>query len=109
MERSASTGLMARTAGRQPAEMPSSKPADLSSANDHMRQSPRNELRGTEVLEATMAVVVVAGALFLVMMGGLAIIALAVRREDRDSSLVDVAPGRLAGRTRKLNGFGSRD
>lgn len=56
-----------------------------------------------------MAVVVIAGALFLLMMAGLAIIALAVHREDRDSSLVDVAPGRLAGQTRKLNGFGSRD
>jgi hypothetical protein len=56
-----------------------------------------------------MAVVVAAGALFLLVMAGLAIIAVAVRREDRDSSLVDVAPGRLTGRTRKLNGFGSRD
>ncbi len=56
-----------------------------------------------------MSVVVVAAALILVMMVGLAMTAVAVRREDGASSLADVAPGRLAGRTRKLTGFGGRD
>lgn len=53
-----------------------------------------------------MAVVVVAGILFLVMIAGLALVAVAVRHEDRATSLCVDAPGALARRTRRITGFG---
>jgi hypothetical protein len=73
----------------------------------------RNELRGTEVLEAIMAGVVVASAVS-VFLGGLVIgvivvIAIAVRREDRCYSLAGDAPDRLSRNTRRLTGVGRRD
>lgn len=73
----------------------------------------RNELRGTEVLEAIMAGVVVASAVS-VFLGGLVIgvivaIAIGVRREDRCYSLAGDAPDRLSGNTRRLTGVGRRD
>jgi hypothetical protein len=59
-----------------------------------------------------MAVVVVAAAaLFLVgvMIGIIAVVALAVRREDRHNSLIGEAPAVLARSARLLNGLGRRD
>jgi hypothetical protein len=49
-------------------------------------------------------------ALFLggVVIGAIAVIALAVRREDRSFTLVGEAPGRLASSARRLNGVGRR-
>jgi hypothetical protein len=56
-------------------------------------------------------VVTVTIALFLggVVVGVIAIVALAVRREDRRYTLAREAPGRLASSTRWLNGVGRRD
>lgn len=80
---------------------------------ERRKRDLRNELRGTEVLEAIMAGVVVASAVS-VFLGGLVIgvivaIAIAVRREDRCYSLVGDAPDRLSGNTRRLTGVGRRD
>ena len=73
----------------------------------------RTELRGTEVLEAIMAsvVVIVAVALFLggIVIGIFAVIAVAVRREDRRYTLAGEAPDRLSRNTRRLTGVGRRD
>jgi hypothetical protein len=72
----------------------------------------RRELRGTEVLEAIMAsVVVVAVAVFIagVVMGVIAVVAIAVRREDRRYTLAVDAPDRLSRSTRRLTGVGRRD
>jgi len=68
-------------------------------------------LRGTEVLEAIVAgfVAVVAVALFVVVMVGLGVVAVAVRREDRRFTLVGEAPDWLSSGTRRLNGVGRRD
>lgn len=73
----------------------------------------RSELRGTKVLEAVVAGVVVAIAIS-VFLGGLvtgviAVVAIAVRREDRCYSLASDAPDRLSGNTRRLTGLGRRD
>jgi hypothetical protein len=76
------------------------------------KQDPREELRRTEVREAIMASVVVAAvALFLLVaaIGVVVAVATAVRREDRHYSLIGEAPGKLAGRARRLNGVGRRD
>jgi len=76
-------------------------------------RDPRIELRGTEVLEAIMASVVVA--IVAVFLGGIAIgvvglVALGVRGEDRRKSLTDgEVPDRLARNVRRLNGVGLRD
>lgn len=50
-------------------------------------------------------------ALFLggVVTGVIAVVALAVRREDRRSTLAGAAPGLLASSARRLNGLGRRD
>jgi hypothetical protein len=77
------------------------------------REELRSELRGTEVLEAIMAGVVVTSAV-AVFLGGLVLgvivaIAIAVRREDRCNSLAGDAPDRLSGNTRRLTGVGRRD
>jgi hypothetical protein len=65
------------------------------------------------VLEASMAsvVVVVAVALFLggIVIGIFAVIAVAVRREDRRYTLAGEAPDRLSRNTRRLTGVGRRD
>jgi len=56
-------------------------------------------------------VVVVAVALFLggIVIGILAVIAVAVRREDRRYTLASEAPDRLSRNTRRLTGVGRRD
>lgn len=73
----------------------------------------RTDLRGTEVLEAIMAGVIVASAVsvFLggLVMGVIAVIAIAVRREDRQSTLAVEAPDRLSRNTRRLTGVRRRD
>jgi hypothetical protein len=61
------------------------------------------------VLEAIMAIVVVAGSLFFAMMIGLVMIAIAVRREDRAFTLVGDAPGWVSRGVRRMNGVGRRD
>lgn len=69
----------------------------------------RTELRGTEVLEAIMASVVIAAvALFL---GGIVIgiVAVAVLGARRDSLTSGEVPGRMARSARRLNGVGIRD
>jgi hypothetical protein len=86
---------------------------DIPSGRDRSKRDLRNELRGTKVREAVMAGVVVAIALS-VFLGGLvtgviAVIAIAVRREDRCYSLAGDAPDRLSGSTRRLTGVGRRD
>src|ERR1017187_6323921 len=73
----------------------------------------RKEFRGTKVREANMAGVVIAVtiALFLggVVVGIIAVVALAVRREDRAYTLVGDAPNRMSRSARRLNGLGRRD
>ena len=54
-------------------------------------------------------VAVVAVALFLVVLVGLAAVAFAVKREDRRFTLVIEAPDRLSRGARRLNGVGRRD
>jgi hypothetical protein len=79
---------------------------------DRRERDPRTKLRGTEVLEAIMAgVVVVAVAVFIagLVMGVIAVIAIAVRREDRRYTLAVDAPDRLSRTTRRLTGVGRRD
>jgi hypothetical protein len=76
-------------------------------------RTPQGELRGTRVLEAVVAGVVVVFAIS-VFFGGLvtgviAVIAIAIRREDRCFSLAGDAPDRLSGSTRRLTGVGRRD
>ena len=82
--------------------MPRSQQADL-----------RKELRGTGVLEAIMAggVVAIAIAVFLsgIVMGVIAVIAIAVRREDRRYTLAVEAPDRLSRNARRLTGVRRRD
>jgi hypothetical protein len=66
-----------------------------------------------EVLEAIMAggVVAIAVAVFLggVVMGVIAVVAIAVRREDRRYTLAVEAPDRLSRNTRRLTGVRRRD
>jgi hypothetical protein len=56
-------------------------------------------------------VVVVAVAVFIagMVMGVIAVIAIAVRREDRRYTLAGEAPDRLSRNTRRLTGVGRRD
>jgi hypothetical protein len=64
------------------------------------------------VLEAIMAgVVVVAVTVFIagLVVGVIAVIAIAVRREDRRYTLAVDAPDRLSRTTRRLTGVGRRD
>ena len=78
----------------------------------HRKQEPRKKLRGPEVLEAVMAgFVVVIIALFLggVVTGAIILVSFAVRREDRQYSLIGDAPDRLSRGARRLNGVGRRD
>ena len=80
-------------------------------ALDRRKRYPGEEPRGTEVLEAIMAGVVIAVAVFLggIMVGVMAVIALSVHREDRRRTLASEAPGRLSRSTRRLNGLARRD
>jgi hypothetical protein len=57
------------------------------------------------------SVVVIAVAVFIagVVMGVIAVIAIAVRREDRRYTLAVDAPDRLSKTTRRLTGVGRRD
>jgi hypothetical protein len=57
------------------------------------------------------SVVIVAVAVFIagMVMGVIAVIAIAVRREDRRYTLAVDAPDRLSRSTRRLTGFGRRD
>lgn len=86
---------------------------DIPAGRDHRKRDPRKELRGTDVLEANMAgVIVVASiALFLsgVVMGVLAVVAREVRREDRAYTLAGAAPSLASRGVRKLNGVARRD
>ena len=56
-------------------------------------------------------VVAIAVAVFLagMMMGVIAVVAIAVRREDRRYTLAVEAPDRLSSNTRRLTGVGRRD
>jgi hypothetical protein len=75
-------------------------------------RDPWGERRGTRVLEAIMAgVVVVAIAVFIagVVMGAIVVIAVAVHREDRRCTLAVDAPDRMSRTTRRLTGVGCRD
>jgi hypothetical protein len=79
---------------------------------DRRKRDLRAELRGTEVLEAIMAgVVVIAVAVFIagLVMGVIVVIAIAVRREDRRYTLAVDAPDRLSRTSRRLTGVGRRD
>ena len=77
------------------------------------RADLRKELRGTGVLEAIMAggVVAIAIAVFLggMVTGVIAVVAIAVRREDRRYTLAVEAPDRLSRNTRRLTGMARRD
>lgn len=72
----------------------------------------REELRGMEVREAVMAGVVIAAAavfVFGIVLGVIAVVAVAVRREDRRYTLAGEAPDRLSRNTRRLTGLARRD
>ena len=73
------------------------------------KRNLRNELRGPEVREAIMAVVVIALFLAGVVTGVFAVIAVAVHREDRAYTLLGDAPSRMSRSARRLNGLGRRD
>jgi hypothetical protein len=79
----------------------------------HSKRNLRDELRGPEVREAIMAGVVVAVtiALFLggVVVAVIAVVAVAVHREDRAYTLLGDAPSRMSKSARRLNGLGRRD
>jgi hypothetical protein len=79
----------------------------------HGQRNLRNELRRREVLEAIMAGVVIISAvsIFLagLILGVVAVIAIAVRREDRRYTLAVEAPDRLSRSTRLLTGVRRRD
>jgi hypothetical protein len=72
----------------------------------------RKELRGTEVREAVMTPVVIAAAavfVFGIVLGVIAVVAVAVRREDRRYTLAVEAPDRMSRNTRRLTGLARRD
>jgi hypothetical protein len=84
----------------------------ISSGRGRSERDLRTELRGTEGLEAIMAsVVVVAITVFIagLVMGVIAVVAIAVRREDRHYTLAVDAPDRMSRTTRRLTGVGRRD
>lgn len=85
------------------------RPAGLPRRPARRRSDLRKELRGTKVLEATMAgaVVTIAIVVFLggIMIGVLAVMAVAIRREDRRHTLVGEAPDRMSRNTRRLTGI----
>jgi hypothetical protein len=73
------------------------------------KRNLRNELRGPEMREAIMAGVVIALFLAGVVTGIFAVVAVAVRREDRAYTLGGDAPSRMSKSARRLNGLGRRD
>jgi len=73
------------------------------------KRNLRNEVRGPEMREAIMAGVVIALFLAGVVVGIFAVIAVAVRREDRAYTLLGDAPSRMSRSARRLNGLGRRD
>jgi hypothetical protein len=77
------------------------------------KRDPRKEFRGTGVLEAIMAgvLIAVAVAVFLggIVVGVITVVAVSVRREDRRYTLAVDAPGPLARSTRRLTGMSRRD
>jgi hypothetical protein len=84
-----------------------------SSDRGRRKRDPRKEVGGTEVLEAIMAGFVVISAV-CALLGGLvvgvmAVVAIAVRREDRRYTLAVEAPDRLSRNTRRLTGVARRD
>src|ERR1700722_5315361 len=90
----------------------STSPASAARRARSQQADLRKELRGTEVREAIMAsVVVIAVAVFIagLVMGVIAVIAIAVRREDRRYTLAGDAPDRMSRTTRRLTGVGRRD
>ena len=77
-----------------------------------LRQDPREERPRTEALEAIVAgfvTLIIALLLGGAVSGVIAVLALAVRREDRRYSLTFDAPDRLSRTARRLNGVGLRD
>jgi hypothetical protein len=85
----------------------------ISPGRDHGKRNLRNQLRRPEVREAIMAGVVVAVTIALffggVVVGIIAVVAVAVRREDRAYTLVGDAPNRMSQSARRLTGLGRRD
>ena len=91
---------------------------EASGRRDHLagptrrRRDLRKELRGTEVPEAIMAgfLVTLAIAVFLggLMIGVLAAVAVAIRREERRHTLALEAPDRLSRNARWLTGVTRR-
>ena len=73
------------------------------------KRNLRNEVRGPKMREAIMAGVVIALFLSGVVVGIFAVIAVAVRREDRAYTLLGDAPSRMSRSARRLNGLGRRD
>jgi hypothetical protein len=77
------------------------------------KQVQRKELRGTKVLEATMADVVAVAALAAFVLGAImtvmVVAAWAIRREDRKLTLTSKAPNRLLSGVRRVMGVGQRD
>ena len=73
------------------------------------KRNLRNEVRGPKMREAIMAGVVIALFLAGVVVGIFAVIAVAVRREDRAYTLLGDAPSRMSRSARRLNGLGRRD
>jgi len=79
---------------------------------DRRKRDLRNELRGTEVLEAIMADVVAVAALTAFVLGAimtvLIVVAWAIRHEDRKLTLTSKAPNRLLSGVRRVMGVGQR-
>lgn len=71
-------------------------------------RTPRNELRGTKVLEAIMAGVAIALFLAAMAITGFAVVAYQVWREDHQYSLAEEAHSIMSRGTRRLTGFGRR-
>ena len=88
----------------------STRPASTSRARSQEAVFAEHPLR-RQVLEAIMAGVIVAGTLFLcgIVVGIYAVMAVAIRREDRRNTLPIAAPDRISSSTRRLNGLACRD
>ena len=80
---------------------------------DRRKWDLRKELRGTEVLEATMADVVAVAALAAFVLGAimtiLVVASWAIRHEDKKLTLTGKAPNRLFSGVRRVMGVGQRD
>lgn len=85
----------------------------ISPGRGHRRRDLRKELRRRDGLEAIMADVVVTMAVVIflggIVTGVIAVIAIAVRREDRHYTLAIEAPDRLSRNARRLTGMARRD